>query len=360
MLKVIKEVLTKIENKGFQAYVVGGFVRDYYLGQISNDIDICTRAKITDLKDIFPQIVSINKEYGSVVIEYKKLKIQITTFRKDIAYHRQLKQIKVEYVLTLAEDLKRRDFTINTLCLDKDLNIVDMFNAREDLNHKIVRTLGNPDTRLKEDPLRILRAIRLATVLNFSLDSKLKQAIKDNKELLSSLSFYRQKNELDKIFASAHVKYGLNLLQEFKLDKELKLNLKPVVVTSNYLGIWAQLDCNQYEFTSEEAKTIMIINKLIRLDLTDPYVLYKHDLKWLKIASEIRNMAWSKVLTQYQSLPIKSSKEIKISFTDIEDILKVNDKRQIKQIYNDIEQKILYNKLNNNYLTLKNYILKKK
>ena len=256
MLEVITEILNEIIDNGYQAYVVGGFVRDYYLGKISDDIDICTNAKIDDIRNIFDNIISIDDNYGAIAIEYKGIYCEITTFRKDVIYRNNRKPI-VEYVDTLAEDLIRRDFTINTLCMDKDLNIIDLFNAKTDIDNKIIRSVGNPFDKINEDILRILRAIRLATILIFNIDKQLKDAIIKHKHLLKNLSYERKREELDKIFSSDNVKYGIKLILSLKLDDVLELsNLNKVKITTNPLGIWAQLDANSNYFNKRERKII--------------------------------------------------------------------------------------------------------
>lgn len=251
MTSDVKKILVTLEKNGFLAYVVGGYVRDLLLNIKSCDYDICTNARDSDLKCLFNVIEC---KYGSFKIEYNKKIYEITTFRKDVNYIDNRRPEKIIYVDTLYEDLQRRDFTINTICIDKDDNIIDLLNGRVDLNNKIIRVVGNTELKIKEDALRILRAIRFATVLNFKLDDELIKYIKEYGYLIKNLSYYRRRQELDKIFTSKNIKYGINLLKEFELDKYLDINLNFKIV--DLMGIWAQINNMNYPFTRTEIKLI--------------------------------------------------------------------------------------------------------
>ena len=172
------KVLEKLESFGYKAYIIGGYPRDLYLKRSSSDIDICTDATPKEVMNIFDEVVTTNFEYGSIVILFEKIRFEITTFREEEGYIHNRKPRKVNYTLNLEDDIKRRDFTINTLCIDKDGNQIDLLNAKSDLDNKIIRMVGNPKIKLKEDALRILRAIRFATILDFELEPVLKAYIK--------------------------------------------------------------------------------------------------------------------------------------------------------------------------------------
>lgn len=216
------EVLELIENAGYKAYIVGGFCRDLYLGNISNDIDICTNAPLYELENRF-NVVETN--FASSIIEYKSKKFEITHFRKDIEYKNHRFPIKIELVDDLKTDLLRRDFTINTLCIDKDGNYIDLLGAIDDINNKIIKTVGDADNKLKEDSLRILRAIRFATILNFDISDDLNKSIIDNAYLITKLSRKRQKDEIEKIITSSYNERGINLLKKYEVDTILDIDL---------------------------------------------------------------------------------------------------------------------------------------
>ena len=176
MNKEILKILEKLDDDNHVSYVVGGYVRDYLLNNPSFDVDICTNRLPEELEKLFNVKSTL---YGNISFKVGNYNIDITTFRKELEYFKR-KPIKIEYVNDLESDLLRRDFTINSICMDKYGNIIDILNGKKDLDNKVIRIIGNPLKKLEEDPLRILRAIRFATVLSFNIDSTLDNAIKDN------------------------------------------------------------------------------------------------------------------------------------------------------------------------------------
>ena len=169
MEKNIKKILETLESEGYQAYLVGGYVRDYLLGIASFDVDIATNALPKDIHRIFN---SSKSNYGSVNIKIDKLNVDITTYRKDLNYINR-RPSTVKYINNLEEDLKRRDFTINAICMDKNGNIIDPLNGCLDLDKRLIKMIGDVDIKIQEDPLRIMRAIRFACVLDFGIDNEL-------------------------------------------------------------------------------------------------------------------------------------------------------------------------------------------
>ena len=143
MYEIALKLLEKINNYGYKAYIIGGFPRDLYLKRSSNDVDICTDATPMELHKIFSEIITTNSEYGTVTILFENIKFEITTFRKELNYKDNRHPDKIEYVDSLEEDIIRRDFTINTLAIDKDGNQIDILNAKDDLDSKIIKMVGN-------------------------------------------------------------------------------------------------------------------------------------------------------------------------------------------------------------------------
>ena len=180
MYKKAMEVLNKLSMNGYLAYIVGGYPRDSLLGISTKDIDICTNAKPVEIMQMFDTEAMSDVRYGSVKVIYKNYKFDVTTFRRDIKYEDNRKPVKIKYINDLKRDLIRRDFTINTICIDKDGNYVDLLDSRKDIDNKIIRTVGNPKYRLKEDALRILRAFRFASTTGFELSEETKACIEKN------------------------------------------------------------------------------------------------------------------------------------------------------------------------------------
>lgn len=359
MLDKAIKFIKKIEECGFKAYIVGGFTRDYLLGIESSDIDICTNAKPSDIRRIFKDSCMPNEDYGSVVVVNRNIRCEVTTFRKEISYINNRKPVEYVYIDNLIDDLKRRDFTINTICIDKDKKIIDLLDGRKDLVKKEINTVGNSIEKFSEDSLRILRAVRFATILDFRLSDDVKDAIIKTKHLLKTLSYQRKKLELDKIFGSIHVRYGVKLLIELGLDQELELyNLKNIKSFDNLIGIWSQLNViDIYPFTKNEKELISNINKALELDNLNPLVLYKYGLYVNSVAGDIKGLDKKLMTYKYEELPIKDKNDIAISGKDIMNILDMEPGSYIKDIISDIEEKIVLGQLNNNIDDLREYIV---
>ena len=361
MLETAKQVLDIITTHGYKAYIVGGFVRDYLLGIDSNDIDINTNATPKELQDIFSDIDLASAEYGSVTLIVNKIRFEITTFRKDIGTVNHRKPLEIEYIDDLYQDLKRRDFTVNTICMDKEGEIIDFLDGRSDLEKRVIRTVGDAKKRFEEDSLRILRAIRFSANLDFDLSEEIKDAIPKTKHLLTELSYHRKKEELDKIFAHSNVKKGIELLLKFNLDKELELpRLKEIKNTDSLISVWSILNVvDIYPFNNSEKELIENINKVLPLDNLAPDVLYKYGLYVNSVAGAIKGISKKEITETYNNLPIQSKKDLDITSEEIMSILNREPGKYLNDIYCDIEKKVLYGELDNNNNSIKAYIVAK-
>lgn len=352
------KVLKKINSNGYQAYLVGGYPRDIYIGRDSIDFDICTSATPKELKDIFGNTMLPSEQYGSVTLMVHNIRFEITTFRKDIKYLNNRKPIEIEYVSSLIDDLKRRDFTMNTMCIDSSGTLIDLLNGKDDINDRIIRTVGSANMKIYEDSLRILRAVRFATTLNFDLDEDLKEAIIRHRDLLKSLSYYRKKEELDKIFSSTNSAYGIKLIKELGLAEPLELsNLESLIPTTYLIGIWAQLDVlDKYSFNNTEKESIEAINELMHKDILDYNNLYNYGLYISTIVGEIKDIDKKIINEKYNSLYIHNKTEIKIEAKEICELLNRKPGKFLKEIFNDLEYKLVNKLINNEKETLKQYI----
>ena len=359
MYETALRLLEKISSYGYTAYMVGGYPRDLYLKRTFTDIDICTDATPMELHQIFSEVVTTNSEYGSVTIVFEKVKFEITTFRKEFKYKDHRRPEKIEYVDTLEEDIKRRDFTINTLCIDKNGKEIDLIGARQDLDNKIIITVSNPKISLKDDALRILRAIRFATTLNFTIEPKLKTYIKKYGYLLKKISKDRKKDELDLIFSSPNKAYGIELLIDLKLTDHLEIpNLKKAKITPSMIVTWAQLDAlNKYNFNTIEKESIRKINEVKDKDLLDNHTLYNYGLYICTMAAELKDVDKRLLNEKYSKIPIKSRLDIALSPMEICDILNKEAGSFLKPILKDIEDKILIGKLHNDKDSITDYII---
>lgn len=359
MNEVALNILKKINDQGHVSYLVGGYPRDLYLGRDSIDYDICTNATPKELKKIFGNSILPIEQYGSVTLISKGMRFEITTFRKDIKYLNNRKPIEIEYVNNLLDDLKRRDFTMNTMCIDSEGVIIDLLNGKDDIDKKIIKTVGIADLKIYEDSLRILRAIRFATVLDFDLDEDLKKAIIKHGDLLKNLSYYRKKEELDKIFSSPNCMKGINLIKELELEEDLELsNLDSLVPTTYLIGIWAQLDVlDKYTFNKTEKESIIKIQELMKKDLLNYNNLYNYGLYISTIVSEIKGVDKKIVNERYNGLYIHNKTDIKIEAKEICELLNRKPGKFLKEIFKDLEYKLVNKLVENEKDVLKKYIL---
>lgn len=360
MLEIALEVLKKLESNGFECYLVGGYVRDYYLGIESKDIDICTNARSKEILKIFPNSKIPKEMYGAVTLFYKETRFEITTFRKEIRYENR-KPVELEYISSFIEDVKRRDFTINSLCMNSKGEIIDILDGKKDIDNKIIKSINKADISLKEDPLRILRAIRFSTQLNFNLDKELIRGIKKNRKQLETISYNRKMMELNKIFVNKNVKEGINLIKKLSISKQLKLyDLNKLVFVNDIIGYWVQLDKeNAYEYTKQEKNNIKEIRELIKLKRITQKELYKYGLYICSVAAQILKIDKEDIYELNKNLPIKSQNDINIKPEEILEILNKEPGAWLKSLYGEITTNILDNKLINEKETLKTYIKNK-
>lgn len=363
MKEIALEFLKIINSRGYVSYIVGGFVRDNIMKIESHDIDINTNATPKELKEIFtnvkfPKNMNDENSYGSVSIIYKNILFEVTTFREELEYLDNRHPSSIHYINDLETDLKRRDFTINAICMDYKGNILDPLNGKCDLKKKIIKTITNPYKSFTDDALRILRAVRFATILDFSLDKELIEAIKVTKKYLKNISYDRKKHELDKIFVSIHAKRGIELLKELDLIEVLELNnIDRIKDYTDLIGIWSMINPKTYPFTKNEKELIKNINIVYDLDNLNPLVLYKYGLYVNTIAGINKNLTKKEINEAYQNLPIQTRTDIKITADEICKLLNKKPSLFLKDIFNHLEINLLTGSLQNINTSLKEYVL---
>src|SRR3989344_5036796 len=221
--KEVKKIIDALKNVGFEAYIVGGCVRDFLLEIEPKDWDITTNAKPEEIQKVFPDsfyennFLTVTVRTGSK--NPKLAEIEITTFRSEAKYSDKRHPDQVQFAKTLQEDLSRRDFTINSMAMDATKKIYDFFGGQEDLKKKIIRTVGSPDERFSEDALRMLRAVRFAATLDFALDGKTAEAIQKNSLWIEAVSKERIRDEFVKIIMAQKAAQGIELLRQLGLLK---------------------------------------------------------------------------------------------------------------------------------------------
>ncbi|MFZ5982278.1 MAG: CCA tRNA nucleotidyltransferase [Patescibacteria group bacterium] len=223
----IKEVLKKLETAGFEAYIVGGCVRDLVMDREPSDWDAATNAKPEEIIKIFPDSFYEN-DFGTVGVKVERFTegegehdvVEVTTYRTESGYSDKRRPDEVKFADMLEEDLKRRDFTVNALAIKikgEEFEIVDLFEGQTDLKKKIIRAVGNPEERFSEDALRMMRAVRFHAELGFEIEKETLEAIRKNSKDLKFVALERIKDELTKIMISDNPALGIEMLHEVGL-----------------------------------------------------------------------------------------------------------------------------------------------
>jgi poly(A) polymerase/tRNA nucleotidyltransferase (CCA-adding enzyme) len=305
----VKNIIEGLQGAGFEAYVVGGCVRDFLLKKEPKDWDVATNATPEQIQKVFPnsfyenKFLTVTARTGSEKIP----EVEITTYRTEAKYTDKRHPDKVEYAKNLQEDLSRRDFTINAFAMDLHGKITDLFDGQKDLKAKLIRAVGNPEERFNEDALRMLRAVRFACVLNFNIEDKTKDAIKKNSFWMEAVSQERIRDEFVKIIMSDSPVDGIELLRELNLLKYVLPELLDNCGVSQ--NKHHTFDCYWHalkalEFTAQKKYNIYVRLASLLHDIAKPKVkngegknatFYNHEIVGAKMTFQILNrMKFSK------------------------------------------------------------------
>ncbi len=265
----IKTCISLLNSNHFECFVVGGAVRDALLNRDIHDYDLSTNAKPSEMHDVFKDYLVLDTgiKHGTITVVINHVHIEITTYRVETSYSDHRHPDKVSFSNSLKEDCARRDLTINALAYHPTLGLQDYFHGVEDLKHHIIRTVGNPDERFNEDALRILRAIRFATQLNYSIDSLTSIAIMKHKDDLKLIAKERITEEFVKILSS---EYPGKYLYEYKelfsvfipnINKLTKKQVSNIDSASNNLIV--RLTLLAFYFGQEALNNLTLPNKTI-------------------------------------------------------------------------------------------------
>lgn len=207
-------ILRKLQTAGYEAYYVGGSVRDILLNKPIHDVDIATSAFPAEVKELFHRTIDVGIDHGTVMVVTKEATYEVTTFRTESTYQDYRRPDHVEFVRSLKEDLKRRDFTINALAVGIDGDVIDLFDGLSDLRNKVLRAVGNPYERFHEDALRMMRALRFVSHLGFTLEPETFEAIQEYHSLLAKISVERINVEFVKLMMGSFREAGLRSFVE--------------------------------------------------------------------------------------------------------------------------------------------------
>ena len=255
-------ILKKIREAGYEAYFVGGSVRDALLNRPIHDVDIATSAYPEETKTIFARTIDIGIEHGTVLVLEDSGEYEITTFRTEDVYVDYRRPSSVSFVRSLEEDLKRRDFTVNAFALNDEGNVIDKFDGLADLKAKLLRAVGNPAERFNEDALRIMRGFRFAASLDFNIEANTFAAMASHAPLLEKISVERSFIEFDKLLLAPFWRKGITAMLASQAQKYLP-HLEEA--HENLQGLLDHL-AEDYHFKSSEQAWAAL---LLSLDITD-------------------------------------------------------------------------------------------
>ena len=212
--KYIKSLIDLLNSKGYEAYAVGGCVRDCVMGRLPNDFDMTTNATPDEMLTVFCEykVIETGLKHGTLTVIWENIPVEITTYRVDGEYHDSRHPDKVYFTRNLKDDVSRRDFTVNAMAYNDKTGIVDFYGGIDDIKKKLIMAVGDADKRFKEDALRIIRALRFASVLGFDIEEKTAFAAIENAELLKSISAERINVELKKLLQGNN---AINILKEY-------------------------------------------------------------------------------------------------------------------------------------------------
>ncbi|GAA0459054.1 CCA tRNA nucleotidyltransferase [Alkalibacillus silvisoli] len=376
-----KNIINTFENHGFEAYFVGGSVRDYLLDIPIGDVDIATNAKPDEMLKLFKRTVPVGIEHGTVIIIDNGHDFEVTTYRTEGDYEDFRRPDSVEFVTDLKLDLSRRDFTINAMAMNMNGEVIDPYDGQSHLKERMIHTVGLAKDRFSEDALRMLRAIRFASQLDFNISNDVSAAIHQYKDLLSKIAVERIQAELFKMFKGAGVQRGLSSLEKTKLDQALPLfNYEPNLVSKLKAHVIDLIEypsvviaaltlLSDHHFFDDWIKTYKISNQIkkgaiLLINSLNHYnqkgvneeLLYKLGESQFRPFIEIVHVMTGeclelKALTmQYEQLPIHSRGDLAISGHDIMSMFPNMSKgRWIGEYLEQVERLVLLKQISNNH-----------
>ncbi|EOR26513.1 MULTISPECIES: CCA tRNA nucleotidyltransferase [Clostridium] len=342
----VKFIIDTFYNNGFEAFMVGGCVRDSILNSSPKDYDITTSAKPEDTLSIFEKTIPTGINHGTVTVLINNNSYEVTTYRTDGNYLDNRRPSCVNFVTDIKEDLSRRDFTINALAYNKSFGLIDYFNGINDISKKLIRCVGDADKRFKEDALRMLRAIRFSCQLNFKIEEATLNAIIKNSKLINNISRERIRDELCKILTSNNASEGINTLQKSGLLAEILPEINSLV---NFSPLSINHNRNIFDHTlnviSKTNNNLILrlsallhdVGKLNTLTLQDDgiYRFPNHNVEGAKISKEIlRNLRFDNYTINSVSKLIEHHLVLKVNY--------IPTRYEIKKLLLEVGEDIIY------------------
>jgi len=345
-----------------------------------NDIDITTNALPKEVQKLFDRTRATGIKYGTISVFLDDHIFEVTTFRSDMNYQNHRKPEFVEYSKNIEDDLKRRDFTINALAMNYEAEIIDLFNGKVDIEKKLIKAIGNPDTRFNEDALRILRAFRFVSKLGFDIEEKTFESIKNNIMLLTKISNERILMELNKIFSYPHCVKALKVLDKADISKAFPEFEKALSILSEkeeysvnileFFGLalyTSKIDIPLYwRFSNKDKAVINKIVELVSVTQEDKYnemIIYRLGKDICLLANSVSKLINSKndqedlINDIYHNLPIYKTCDLKFKGQDILRLTTEKNAEVIGDIIDDLTYQVITRKVKNEYNELKKYTM---
>jgi tRNA nucleotidyltransferase (CCA-adding enzyme) len=379
-------IIQTLINHGFEAYFVGGAVRDSILGIEVDDIDIATSAPPEKVIEIFPKTIPVGIEHGTVIVRMRHLSFEVTTFRREGKYLDYRHPSSVDFVTSINEDLMRRDFTINAMALTIDGKLVDPFDGQVDLKRRVLRTVGEPNERFQEDPLRMMRGVRFISSLGFTLDECTKKSILGNNQLLENIAIERITVEFEKMLmgkfytmafqelvnsklyqflpgsmpAEGLIAFGsLEILQNITIEERWSLLLYKCQIR--------QLDhfLKQWKLPRQKLKKIISITNLINekeINEINPWFVYKEGLDSAISFSKLKNILnqtehSNEIIQEIgDKLSITNRRELAVNGTDLMQWINRKPGPWIEQLLEEIEKLVITKELPNERGGIKQWV----
>lgn len=373
LLTVGKKVLKTLNEAGYEAYFVGGMVRDDLLNRPIYDIDITTSATPDVVMSLFEKTIATGLAHGTVTVMINKIPIEITTFRVETSYSDYRHPNQVRFTSSLEEDLKRRDFTVNAIAKDINNQLYDPMGGLVDLKQKTLRCVGNPVERFTEDPLRMLRGIRFSSKLGFVLEEDTLSGIKQTNSLIGNISKERIKKELEGLVKGEYRQQGIKTLFDSGLLDSLG-ELSTLNVYKNYdftylmhpillfTLVCLQLeDVNSYiaswPFSKQEKKCMSVLSSCIKNPIAMSYFSYRYSEDWAILYHELKCfLAQERIPYPVMTLPIQNRKELEIDVATITQLIQRPKGPWIQELLETIEYKVITHQLINNREVLIEFI----
>lgn len=373
------DVMEILEQHGHEAVIVGGAVRDYLLDKPANDVDVATSAMPLEVKALFEKTVDVGIAHGTILVLGFEEPIEVTTFRTEGTYTDRRRPDEVTFVRSLAEDLKRRDFTINAMALRRSGELVDLYQGQEDLQKKIIRAVGEPYARFSEDALRIIRGVRFVAQLGFTLEQETLIAMQKTSHYLGEIAIERVKAEWDKIFVSRATERAMYYMQEYNLGEAIPGTFESYSKWQNYAAkdakwgwtYWCILTndftlLQQYRCSNDEksfVKQAKACYDILFQHRPTKFELFQYDLKYWECACELlalqnvtKVISYPELVKEKQDLPIQHVQEIAVTGKHLMTWMNQKGGPWLREVLDEIVKRVVNGQLENNEQTIKEWL----